>query len=313
MKRVNTLPYELVELSEQNIFMILPLYHLVFGMPKTKEELIKKYKQLWTKKPFYGIIAVYKEKAIGFTGICAYQFKQNEQLELAADFTDCMVHPDFQKNGIFPKIMQRVEELAIQNDFHFTIGFGNQRSQPVAIYERKWSHENRLVRYSLPIITIPINKVFRKMGLQYLHTKWCKFVLKKYEFHFENDVLQQQIKQPEIIRNKDYFVRKESPAHILMRIDQTLVWIKINAQLCVGFVKYPNEIALLKTIEKLKYLCKILGINEILFQLTSGCEQDKLMEKHFEKHNSWHILNKNLSSNLNLNDLHLEFCDLDSF
>lgn len=300
-------------LSEDNLHWFIPLFKLAFNKDISLVDLKKKYDfSLWNK-PYLGLFAMHNETPIGFIGICYYRAQYLDEIEWASNFTDSMIHPDYQRFGIYVKLLSKVEEVAKENGICFSLGFPNDNSFYPVVHKGMWNFKNRMVGYKIKVNTLPLYKIFKKMGARETYLNWASNKLKGITCSFQQEAFIESNERPHIIHDELFFNYKNTKAHFLLKIDGKFVWVKLGDQLSVGFVSELTETEMLEIVHQLQLIAKKLFINLIIFQFTKGSIQEEHMTKHFHGFDSWPILFTNQQSRFPIERLKLQYCDIDSF
>lgn len=302
-----------IPLTETNLHWFIPLYKAAFQKDVTLDEVKKKYDFSLMNKPYLGLFACYDNKPIGFIGICYYLSQYNGTIELASNFTDSMVHPDFQGKNIYVPLLDKLKEVAKENGICFSLGFPNDNSFYPVVHKGKWLIAINMIGFIVKAKSLPVAKVVRKMGLEKRYLRWCKQKLKRLVVDYNPDAFKENVSSFHIVHDQNFFLYKQTPAHFLLKIEDAYVWIKIDGKLSVGFIGELEEQQMLKVINKLIKIAKSLFLDKIVLQFTKNTVQDKILRKHFEWFESWPVLYSNQQSMFPYEKMQLQYCDVDSF
>jgi GNAT superfamily N-acetyltransferase len=302
-----------VPLSEDNLNWFIPLFKKAFNRDISLPDLKKKYDFSDWNKPYLGLFAMHNERPIGFIGICYYRAQYLDKMEWASNFTDSMIHPDYQRFGIYIKLLAKVEELVKENGICFSLGFPNDNSFYPVVNKGMWNYKNRMIGYKFKVNTLPLYKILKKLGAKSVYFKWATNKMKSTACDFQEEAFKEANNKPHIIHDEPFFKYKNSRAHLLLKIDGKFVWIKLGEQLSVGFIAELSESEMLRIVQQIKLIAKKLFINEVIFQFTKNSVQERILSKHYQGFDSWPILFTNQQSQFPIEQLQLQYCDIDSF
>jgi GNAT superfamily N-acetyltransferase len=169
-------------LDQRNVSSLPVLYHAVYGRKITSEFFDKKYKTGYATLSYAGYIA-YAEghKPIAFLGAVPCELNYHNEIIAAAQLTDGMTDPAYRNNGLFVQLIEKITGLCKQNDIRFLFGFPNQHSLPVFLNKPGWDMYGKMDFFSLPVQTIPLEKLSRKFPMfTSIYNSWIRRGLKKY-------------------------------------------------------------------------------------------------------------------------------------
>ena len=224
-----------------------------------------------------------------------------------------MIHTAYQRNGAYFLLMSEMQSYAKNHGVKFGLGFGNEKSTKAVLKYGLWTYYNRMKRFSIHISTIPVNKIFRKLGLFNLYLGLIRMYLHKHIIPYRKENFEEYNCVPTIKYNYDFFLKRSSSEYFLIKLKQTILWLKVDNFLKVGFIKNPFEEDLPIIFSSLKSFCRLFGIGEIMMQFSEGSKEELSLKKHFPSHNSWPILVCNFDSHFPLDKLQLSLCDTESF
>jgi GNAT superfamily N-acetyltransferase len=303
--------YEL--LTEANLHLIPPLFKAAFKKKITLEQVIKKYNFSGMNKPYLGLFAFHEGKPVAFIGICYYIAQYNGVQELASNFTDSMVHPDYQGKNIYVKLLDKLKEVAKENGICFSLGFPNDNSFYPVVHKGKWLIAVHMVGFMIHVKTMPLRRLCRKLGVENAYLKWVGKKLKPYQVPYHPDAFVQPKHRFHIVHDEVFFKYKQSPAHFLLKIYDEYVWIKIGTQLAVEFIGEMDEQKLLAVTHELTMIAKKLYISQVMLQFTVGASQELILKRKYAFFESWPVLYSNQQSAFPPHELQIQYCDVDSF
>ncbi len=118
-------------------FGVNELFARVFGIQRTQAQWQWKY---WDNPHGAPIACVARigDQVVGHYGLIPRKIRIGDQLAMAYQETDLMIHPEHSQGGLFRELGQRVYEEAKQRGSLFTFGFPNQVSLPIGKRILKW-------------------------------------------------------------------------------------------------------------------------------------------------------------------------------
>jgi GNAT superfamily N-acetyltransferase len=303
--------YEL--LTEANLHLIPPLFKAAFKKHITLEQVIKKYNFSAMNQPYLGLFAFHEGRPVAFIGICYYIARYKGVEELASNFTDSMVHPDYQGKNIYVKLLDQLKEVAKENGICFSLGFPNDNSFYPVVHKGKWLIAVNMVGFMIQVKTLPLRRFCRRLGFEKNYLQWASKKLQPYVVPYHPDAFIQPAHHFHIVHDEVFFNYKQSPAHFLLKLADEYVWIKLGTQLAVEFIPEMEETKLLAVVNELSRLAKKLYIQQVMLQFTTGASQELILRKKYTFFESWPVLYSNQQSAFPPHELQIQYCDVDSF
>ncbi|MBD3285908.1 GNAT family N-acetyltransferase, partial [candidate division WOR-3 bacterium] len=113
-------------LKKEDIPQCLEIRKAVYGSPFTVEEWRWKY---GPSSPYFFDVLVgeYQENVIGMQALLAFPFQFGGEIKQSLNLLDLMIHPLWQKKGVFSAMIAKVER-ELRGSFSFMYTFPNERS-----------------------------------------------------------------------------------------------------------------------------------------------------------------------------------------
>lgn len=305
--------FSIIQIQPEYLSGIVDLFWNIFRKKVTIQELEKKYFNHPLAIQGAGFLALNdRKKVIAFCGAVVCQLQYGRKKALALQFGDTMTLPQYQRQGLFKKLSQSLENWAIQKGIRIHFGFLNEHSYWAYTKKLNWTIIGRMERYTIPIKTIPLQKIAET--LPFLHPFWKQYVnwIIPPKAHFkqmpnslaaENGIY--------LIHDKKFYQLKSNHYHLFLELKQSSYWLKLHRGLWIGDMSLQEDVA--KTINKLKYLAQKCGIHTLQLQLFAGTENQKKLNLPLKSHQSWHIGGRSFDDDWPIEELILVLGDLDTF
>lgn len=141
---------------ENYIDEIITLFRLQFTAPISRDILKWRYLEN-PQHEVNAIIALDKNKLVGFIGtIPSYIYYDLEQVK-AAIYMNMMTHPEFSGRGIFSKMLRELEIILKSKGYKFLYCFPNYQSNHIMIEKHGWKDIYEIPRLEL------LNRTSRRM------------------------------------------------------------------------------------------------------------------------------------------------------
>lgn len=162
------------ELSDQDIEQIYNLYDIVFHEKRDSNFFKEQYLNTALGYSFHAV-AEEDGKIVGHNVYVPFFYYKNNERFLLALSIDAMVHPDFQGQGIYSKLLYACEELAKKEGCKIRIGFPNENSYPIQTKAFKYHDFGTLDIYFLPHRLSKLNSLL-------LPIEWLSRVVNKIKY-----------------------------------------------------------------------------------------------------------------------------------
>ncbi len=307
-------PYKLERLNQGNIHHVRLLFRIVFNKRLTVEQIKKKYDTEYTGMSAVGVIAFDENNmAIAFQGYIPCRFHYNGQMEIAVQSCDSLVVKEFRGKKLFNDIQQFGMEIAYAAGATFVYGFGNQNSTPIVV-KQGWTAKDEMSRFLISSGGIPWAKAVNHLGLKNVYQSYVKFIFRNFKAKYTNQFSEYSSKDElRPVHDKEYIDYKNwTSAHFIM-IGASPIWLKAEGHLHIGTLIVRTEDEMLIVVGKLRTLARKLGLREVLLQLKVNSREHQLFSKHFQGVKTWAVCYKNHNSQFPLENMTLNFSDIDTF
>jgi len=314
---MNNIPgeYKIIRLDEKNLSDIEKLYIAIYMKKPPADYFKKKYNTAYTGVSNIGFIAYNKENLpIAYYGVIPCFIQYTDKIILAAQSADTMTHPGYRYKGLFVELSNMCFDLCRRNGINLIFGFPNQNSYHGAVHKLGWKMTETMDYFVIPVKCVPLEHLTSRFKfLKKLHERYIKLMLHKYlitERGLANSVTSDGYAG--IYRNKQYLLYKAYNRTMVIKIDKSKVWFKINNGLLIGDIELAEN-SFDKLISKVKKLAGKLGIREIYFHACKHTSLYNLFVEHFDAIPSFPVLFQDFESGLPLEKIKFTFADIDIF
>ncbi|MBJ7427897.1 MAG: GNAT family N-acetyltransferase [Bacteroidia bacterium] len=275
--------YTIVRLDASNIKHLQALSKAVWGNEPEEDMLYLKYHHPESAHAFLGYFAFDAAgNAACFQGATRLSIAYKNEIQIVAQSTDSMTHPQHTGKGLFYYIASKTYQLCKDNGMIMVMGYANQNSLPIVTGKIGFKVADYLQGYSIAVGTLPLAKLslkipfFKRIYQHYQHLIFSTFKIPyqiPYSFSKEE--------YPVLLREDTLIAYKQARGVFSLQIEGTILWIKITRDLFIGDMKCPNEEEWLRVMKKLKQLCFWTGIRTIHFQSCKGTQEQAYFEKYY--------------------------------
>jgi len=291
------------------------LYEAVYCKQLPADYYVRKYNTAYTKVMYTGFLAYdVNNMPVAYYGVIPCFIRYNYKPVLSAQSADTMTHPAHRNKGLFVLLANLTYGLCLKEGIKLVFGFPNQNSLPGLINKLGWLITGRLDRFTIPVTTVPLERLAAKLGVfKGLYKSYTKQVLKKL-------ILTQQgipaaVFNKEyngVYRTADYLQYKTYNTTYTVKIHEALVWFKIQNGFIVGDMSgFEDDFD--RVIKGLIKLAKKLGLRKLQFQVSPDAKLYVLLKKYNEPIPAFPVIIKDLGSGVDLEGLELTFADIDIF
>ncbi len=305
--------YYIERLTKEKLGDIAVLHHAVYGKKIPVSFFVKKYNTAFTGIGYIGLIA-YSDHGIpvAYYGVIPCFLHDGDNMLLAAQSADTMTHPGYRFKGLFVELSLRVFDLCREEKIPIVFGFPNQHSLNGAINKLGWRMTETMDCFIIPVKALPLEKVSGKnVLLKKMYRKYTQWVLRKYRspWVMDNSVIQDGYAG--VYRDAAYWKYKTYYDRSVIRIGESLVWIKINNGLIIGDMNVTGDFyGLMASLQK---LAAKLGLTEIQLHTSQGTGLHQLLIKQWQPIPSFPVLFQDFGSGWELNRIKFNFADIDIF
>ncbi|MBC7875281.1 MAG: GNAT family N-acetyltransferase [Ferruginibacter sp.] len=242
----------------------------------------------------------------------AFQYKSAQYLTTQS--CDSATDPHHTGKGLSTRLGICTYELAKQENLLSTFGCPNQNSYHVLIGKLGWKVTTPLVRYTIPVGTLPLSGITGKIGLKKQYMQFVHHIFNTYRIPPVSFNSMETDDGLMVLRNEPYLQYKSGLGNFFIQIYETIFWIKIVANsLVIGDLKTTHEHEWKKAMKKLKWLCLKAGLRYIYFQSQKGSSEASYFSAHYREAASLQVGYLDFKSGLPLDQLKVTFADLDTF
>jgi len=302
-------------LSKANLADLDKLYYSIYRKSQPTGYFAKKYDTAYTGVEYLGFIA-YNEKhePIAFYGVIPCFIRYGEQLLLAAQSADTMTHPKYQFKGLFVKLATITFDWCKEEGISFVFGFPNQNSLHGFLVKLRWHITETMSCYIIPTGMISVEQLLKRLPFfGEFYKTYQQRVLKKYlqpQKGIENSVLKDGFGG--LNRNAHYLNYKTYHDTQVIRVRDALLWIRIKNGFIIGDINCSEE-DFEATMAEVKQLAFKLGLSEIQFHTSHQTKLSDLFSDRYNAISSFHVLFKDLGSNIAMDKIKFTYADVDTF
>ncbi|HTE00446.1 MAG TPA: GNAT family N-acetyltransferase [Mucilaginibacter sp.] len=307
--------YHIERLSRKNIHSLNMLHDMVYGKPHEADYFVKKYDTAYTGVEYTGYIAYdEKELPIAYYGVIPCFVRDNDRLYLAAQSADTMTHPKYRFKGLFVQLANLTFDLCTEEGVSIIFGFPNQNSLHGFLSKLKWQMTETMDCYIIPVGTIPAEGIAHHLPfLDKMYKAYQQQVLKKYllpQKGIENSAFKDGFAG--VNRNALYLNYKTYHDTFVIRIGDSLLWIKIKHGLIIGDINCREE-DFDGMMHELHKIALKLGLTEIQFHTSHQTTLSALFAARYDAVPSFHVLFKEMGGHIPLDKIKFTFADVDTF
>jgi hypothetical protein len=310
----NDQEYTIERLTGGHLGDIANLHAAVYDRPAARNFFVKKYDTAYTGKQYIGFIAYSRERiAVGFYGVIPCFLQYENAIILSAQSADTMTHPQYRFKGLFVELSNLTFQLCRSEGIRLIFGFPNQNSLHGAIHKLGWTMTETMDCFKIPVKTFPLERIVHKFSfLKPLYEWHIKKVLVKYLEPLQgitNSVIEDGYNG--IYRDQKYLSYKTYHPKIVIRINRSLVWIKINPGFIIGDITLHDDFDVV--LNGIRKIASKLGIAELQFQSSPQTKLHTLFAERYQPVPSFSVLFQDMDSGLSLDKIKFTFADIDIF
>jgi len=299
--------FSYVQLEEKHLQDLQFLIKTVFKKRFSIDYLKQKYSDQYQCGSL-ATMAFDGAKPIGFYGAIAQQFSHQNKVILVAHACDSYTLKEYQGKGVHFRLAQLSYELMRKQRIRFVYAFHSENTYH-STKKIGWKEREEMVRFHLKTYAFPMAKVYKRLNLDNIYQKKVNRAFRKFEvtdFCYKGALSHQ-------IMDTAYFEYKNSFfPHYLIKIEQCVFYLKVDAIMQIGFFYSQNREQLDKALITLTKIANKLGVNEILFQCSENSMMFNGLHLHAKPLPSWKI-GYLLFDEIDINNFEFTFANLDTF
>lgn len=306
--------YTIICLTKDNLHYLQRLSQKVWGYTPDLHMLYLKYYHPNAEHAFLGYFAFDSTGEVAcFQGACRVEIAYQQQTEIVAQSIDTMVHPSHRGKGLISYIAEKTYHLCKEKKMIGIIGFPNQNFQPIMI-KMGFKVTNYLQAYSITVNTFPLQKISNKFSLlQKVYHTYKTSIFAPYQIPLQMPYSFSKEENSVLLRDDTLIEYKKARGTFTLKIENTLLWVKISNGLFIGDMQSPNEQEWLRVIQKLKQLCFWAGIRTINFQSTKGSKEETFFSTHYPSFQSLPLCYLPFTDTFPFDEWKATFGDIDIF
>lgn len=296
------------------------LHQAVYDRSVPDDHFRAKLDTAYTGAQFIGYMAYTPHNIpIAYYGVipCLLQYK--DRLILSAQSADTMTDPRFRFKGMFVELSRITFELCRASGIHFIFGFPNENSLHGAVNKLGWQQADTMDRFTIPVKGLPLRKAsVRWPRLEPFYHEYCRVVLKRYMLPLAG--LSGKFAAEDlggVYRDESYLRYKTYHPTAVLRIGNTMVWMRIREGLFLGDLqcagKALNADDITESMRTLQSIARRLGLPFISFIVSRGTRLHTLFSALYPAQPSFPVLIQDFGSGLDASKIKFSFADLDIF
>jgi len=307
--------YRIRRLSADNITDAEWLHAVVYGVKPRHGFFTAKYDTAFAGVKHVGFMAYHRNgMPIAFYAVIPCFIGINEARVLVGQSADTMTHPFYRFKGLFVDLAARTFELCRSLGIRLVFGFPNQNSLPGFINKLGWQKTERMDCFRIQVPVKPLSKVLSKMSLlknaagARRKNVLTKIALK--QLGIANSVVGDGFGG--VLRSNGFLNYKTYNKTYVIRIENSMVWLKINKVLLIGdLLMSEGDFGI--TLDGLKKLASRLGLNELQFHASPGTTLHRLFLTVCQPIPSFPVIFKDLGAGIHLEQIKFTSADIDTF
>jgi hypothetical protein len=306
--------YHIERLSKLNLNALHKLHQAIYGK-SNGIDFAKKYDTAYTGVEYVGYVAFNEQKnPIAYYGVIPCFIRHGDQLYLAAQSADTMTHPKYQFKGLFVQLANLTFDLCRDEGISLVFGFPNQNSLHGFLVRLKWQMTETLDYYNIPVGIVSFESVSKRIPfLKKTYAQYQQYILKDYLLPrkgIENSVFKDEFAG--VNRNAHYFNYKTYHDTQVIKIGESLLWIKIKNGFIIGDINCRDE-DFDNMMAGVRKLVLKLGLKHIQFHTSHQTRLSALFASRYDATPSFYVLFKDLGSRIPLDKIKFTFADVDTF
>jgi len=298
-------------LKDEYLVDVQTLFLKVFNKKVSLNYLKNKYDTSYIGVKYICTIAFDKNKPIAFYGAIPQLFKSNNTNLLVAHACDSFTLKEYQKQGLHYNLALKAYKIMKENNIKFVYAFHSTNTY-YSTKKLKWQEFLNFQRFHIKINTVPIARITNKLNLNTSFYNFTKVFLKKYTI-LNFTPFKKESTYSQLYNSSFYNYKNNFNNHFLIKIHNCIFYLKINANMEIGFSDISCFTDFKKAIEKLKRIAFVIGVNEILFQVVSNSKTSKYLTKITYSKESWLIGHLPFDDTIDINNFNFNLADLDTF
>ena len=300
-----------------NIGEIRPLFERLFGRAPAPGILRLKYTTPFHPgSVFLGHLVRNAEGlVVGHYGAILQKFRAARRVVLVGQGCEVMALPGRRHAGMFQALGRATDQALANAGAECCIGFANEASRAALVKRLGWTAPYALRGFRIPVSTVPIAAMARRVGLE---RAWLAWACRRLEsLRAPDQILPGSARDDEgggALRDADHYAYRRFSVNTVIEIRGVRAWVKVDRSLVIGEIERVDESRVLDLLNGLRRVARGLGLTEILFHASPRAWSTEILEKHFPGFESWTLVYKVYqASSIDPARLRLTAGDVDTF
>lgn len=298
---------------------LVPLFRESFRRPDFNLEWLKK-KYACEYEGICGFSCVaFSEggQAAASFGMLPWPICFGERMEIAAQAVDAATHREHRRRGLFTRLAEMAREVCESAGVSFLFALPHPKggSYPGFVRNLGYKHIDDLVEYRLPIRTIWMERVARRVGpLRGPYERHLQRTLRPHlpvDSVLDNSLFSEGFAATR--RDQAFHEYKKFAGNRVLAVDGGRVWLNINRGLLVGDLEASSEWEMERTVRELEGLGVRLGVHQIVIQASKDTRFSRFFEARFPPFPCLAVVYQNLRSQIPADKLRFTLGDHDNF
>lgn len=307
--------YTIARLDNSNLGHLEQLYEAVYGRKVRPGFYKDKYATAYTGVTFIGYIAYSLQQVpVAYYGVIPCFIDYAGRSILAAQSADTMTHPGHRYKGMFAELSRLTFALCREAGLRLVFGFPNQHSYPGAI-RMGWKETETMSLFDVQVSALPLASLSARWPfMKTWYQSYQRSVIARYALPLDgvrNTVLSGDAAG--VQRSALYLAYKKYSTTQVLKIGEAKVWVKIGAMLLIGDMEQVDENNFDSVMDKLKSICRRLGIRRFAFQTSPHTALHRLWSARYTAVPSYPVLFQDFGADLPLEKIKFTFADIDIF
>ncbi len=302
-----------VALTDEWIPPLAALFKRVFGRPFNSEDLRHKYDTGFLGIGSLGRLAVDGNRVVASAGILPQRFISKNRQWLAGQVCDLAALPEVRGTGIHTRLLTEALDITRQRgvDFFFTLPNDQAHS---ALGRHGFSWLDRMHGFRIPVTTVPLGRLARRIPLmRRLHLLIASKILSRPEATDELQNSQAANDALHIDYSRSYLHSKRRRPSAVINAGGTTAWVAAASALEIGDLGLAGVDDLAPALGALVRVARKIGCSSLLFQCSVGSTLETALSRRFTGFDSWPVGVLRCLPDIPVEDLRLNFGDLDTF
>lgn len=299
--------YSFQRLSKENFSKLVTLYKRAFGVDVSERILKQKYDTKNLGASHIGFIAFSENTPVAYYGVIPSIVRCDGNKILAAQSADTMTDPAHRKRGLFLLLAEKTFALARESGIEFIYGFPNEASYPgfIKLHWQFLPDPLQLFSFKAPL---SITTLSNAVGLRRNTDKVFRSMQVDPARLFQHDT------ESSVVHDRGFIEYKKYNSTHFIDLQGSLLWIKADKNLKVGFASPAKNLSAPAFIRNVKSLASALGCRNVYFITHPSSPLNTFLKPAIQPAEAFKVGFYKLGTrDIDLSKLRFEYCDVDSF